>query len=171
MLRTTVPRGTVPDQAEQVAPLLKALADPVRLRLMSLVASHPGGEPACGPGRRVDLSQPTISHHLKVLHENGLLDREKRGVVGLLPGPRQGAGQPRRPDRFPGGFPPAFARYLTRRATGDYPCTGHFHRLSSINDEEPEPLDRADAETYASWFKALADGTRVQLVSLLARSR
>jgi DNA-binding transcriptional ArsR family regulator len=36
--------------------------------------------------------------------------------------------------------------------------------------KNPEPLDRADAETYASWFKALADGTRVQLVSLLARS-
>ena len=36
--------------------------------------------------------------------------------------------------------------------------------------KNPEPLDRADAETYASWFKALADGTRVQLVSLLARA-
>ena len=68
-------------QAEQVAPLLKALADPVRLRLMSLVASHPGGE-ACGCdlADTFDLSQPTISHHLKVLHDCGLLDRDKRGV-------------------------------------------------------------------------------------------
>ncbi len=68
-------------QAEQVAPLLKALADPVRLRLMSLVASHPGGEACvCDLTDAFDLSQPTISHHLKVLHESGLLDREKRGV-------------------------------------------------------------------------------------------
>ena len=68
-------------QAEQVAPLLKALADPVRLRLMSLVASHPGGEACvCDLNETFDLSQPTISHHLKVLHEAGLLDRDKRGV-------------------------------------------------------------------------------------------
>jgi len=69
------------DQAEQVAPLLKALADPVRLRLMSLVASREGGEACvCDLTDAFDLSQPTISHHLKVLHEAGLLDREKRGV-------------------------------------------------------------------------------------------
>jgi ArsR family transcriptional regulator, arsenate/arsenite/antimonite-responsive transcriptional repressor len=68
-------------QAEQLAPLLKALADPVRLRLMSLVASHPGGEACvCDLNGAFDLSQPTISHHLKVLHEAGLLDRDKRGV-------------------------------------------------------------------------------------------
>jgi ArsR family transcriptional regulator len=69
------------EQAQQVAPLLKALADPVRLRLMSLVASHPGGEACvCDLTGAFDLSQPTISHHLKVLHDAGLLDREKRGV-------------------------------------------------------------------------------------------
>jgi ArsR family transcriptional regulator len=67
--------------AERIAPLLKALADPVRLRLMSLVASHEGGEACvCDLNDAFDLSQPTISHHLKVLHEAGLLDREKRGV-------------------------------------------------------------------------------------------
>jgi ArsR family transcriptional regulator len=69
------------DAAERIAPLLKALADPVRLRLMSLVASHEGGEACiCDLNPAFDLSQPTISHHLKVLHEAGLLDREKRGV-------------------------------------------------------------------------------------------
>jgi len=69
------------EQAAQVAPLLKALAEPVRLRLMSLVASHPGGEACvCDLNDAFDLSQPTISHHLRVLHEAGLLDREKRGV-------------------------------------------------------------------------------------------
>ena len=69
------------DQAAQVTPLLKALADPVRLRLLSLIASHEGGEACvCDLGDAFDLSQPTISHHLKVLHDSGLLDRSKRGV-------------------------------------------------------------------------------------------
>jgi ArsR family transcriptional regulator, arsenate/arsenite/antimonite-responsive transcriptional repressor len=69
------------DQAERVAPLLKALADPVRLRLISLIASHAGGEvSACDLNDAFDLSQPTISHHLRVLREAGLLDRKKRGV-------------------------------------------------------------------------------------------
>ena len=68
-------------QAESVAPLLKALADPVRLRLLSLVASHADGEACvCDLNDAFDLSQPTISHHLKVLHDAGLLDRSKRGV-------------------------------------------------------------------------------------------
>ena len=69
------------EQAAQIAPLLKALAEPVRLRLMSLIASHPGGEACvCDLNEAFDLTQPTISHHLRVLHEAGLLDREKRGV-------------------------------------------------------------------------------------------
>ena len=69
------------EQAELVAPLLKALADPVRLRLMSLVASREGGEACvCDLNDAFELSQPTISHHLKVLHEAGLVDRDKRGV-------------------------------------------------------------------------------------------
>ena len=69
------------DAAERIAPLLKALADPVRLRLLSLVASHGDGEACvCDLNDAFDLSQPTISHHLKVLHEVGLLDRSKRGV-------------------------------------------------------------------------------------------
>jgi ArsR family transcriptional regulator, arsenate/arsenite/antimonite-responsive transcriptional repressor len=69
------------EQAEQVAQLMKALADPVRLRLMSLVASHADGEACmCDLTEAFDLSQPTISHHMKVLHEAGLVDREKRGV-------------------------------------------------------------------------------------------
>jgi ArsR family transcriptional regulator, arsenate/arsenite/antimonite-responsive transcriptional repressor len=66
-------------QAERVAPLLKALADP--LRLLSLVAARAGGEACvCDLADAFDLTQPTISHHLKVLHEIGLLDRTKRGV-------------------------------------------------------------------------------------------
>src|SRR4051812_11281414 len=69
------------DAAERIAPLLKALADPVRLRLLSLVAAHADGEACvCDLNDAFDLSQPTISHHLKVLHEAGLLDRSKRGT-------------------------------------------------------------------------------------------
>jgi ArsR family transcriptional regulator len=69
------------EQAEQVAPLLKALADPVRLRLMSLVASRAGGEACvCDLNDAFDLSQPTISHHMRVLYEAGLVERDKRGV-------------------------------------------------------------------------------------------
>ena len=69
------------DQAERLAPLLKALADPVRLRLVSIVAASEGGEACvCDLNDAFDLSQPTISHHLKVLHDAGLLDRSKRGV-------------------------------------------------------------------------------------------
>jgi len=69
------------EQAEQVATLFKALADPVRLRLMSLVASHEGGEACvCDLNDAFDLSQPTVSHHLKVLYEAGLVDRDKRGT-------------------------------------------------------------------------------------------
>src|SRR3954452_2621952 len=69
------------DAAERIAPLVKAIADPVRLRLLSLVASHSDGEACvCDLNDAFTLSQPTISHHLKLLHEAGLLDRDKRGV-------------------------------------------------------------------------------------------
>ena len=67
--------------AAGVVPMLKALAEPARLRLLSLVASHEGGEACvCDLNEALDLSQPTVSHHLKVLHDAGLLEREKRGV-------------------------------------------------------------------------------------------
>ena len=69
------------EQAERVAPLVKALADPVRLRLLSLIASHADHEACvCDLNDAFELSQPTISHHLKQLHAAGLIDREKRGV-------------------------------------------------------------------------------------------
>jgi ArsR family transcriptional regulator len=69
------------EAADRIVPLVKALADPVRLRLVSLVASHADGEACvCDLNDAFDLSQPTISHHLKLLHEAGILDREKRGV-------------------------------------------------------------------------------------------
>ena len=58
-----------------------ALADPVRLRLLSLIASHQDGEACvCDLNDAFDLSQPTISHHLKVLRQAGLLGSERRGT-------------------------------------------------------------------------------------------
>jgi len=66
--------------AAKLAKKLKALSDPGRLRLLSLVASHAGGEACvCDLSAGIDLSQPTISHHLKVLRTAGLLESERRG--------------------------------------------------------------------------------------------
>ena len=68
-------------EAERRAALLKALADPLRLRLLSIVASHEGGEACvCDLLECFELSQPTISHHLKVLREAGLITGERRAT-------------------------------------------------------------------------------------------
>ena len=69
------------DDAQQLARTLKALADPARLRLLSLIAAHEGGEACvCDLTEPVGLSQPTVSHHLRVLVSAGFLEREKRGT-------------------------------------------------------------------------------------------
>jgi ArsR family transcriptional regulator len=66
--------------AESLADALQVLADPARLRLLSLIASCPGSEAyGCDLTAPVGLSQPTVSHHLNVLHDAGLLERERRG--------------------------------------------------------------------------------------------
>lgn len=63
-----------------LAQMFKALGDPVRLRLLSLIASNPGGEACvCDISTPFNLTQPTISHHLKVLRSAGILDSERRG--------------------------------------------------------------------------------------------
>jgi ArsR family transcriptional regulator, arsenate/arsenite/antimonite-responsive transcriptional repressor len=68
-------------RAAELATMFKALGDPVRLRLLSLIASHPGGEACvCEISPTFDVSQPTISHHLKLLRSAGLLDCERRGT-------------------------------------------------------------------------------------------
>lgn len=68
------------ERAEELAGLLKAVADPTRLRLLSLVASTDDGEACiCDLTAPVGLSQPTVSHHMKILVEAGLLAREQRG--------------------------------------------------------------------------------------------
>jgi ArsR family transcriptional regulator len=80
-------------QAERLAQVFKALGDPTRVRLVSLIAAHADGEACvCDLTEPVGLTQPTVSHHLKQLVDAGLLNRETRGrwsyyrvVDGVLP--------------------------------------------------------------------------------------
>ncbi|MGH3327009.1 MAG: ArsR/SmtB family transcription factor [Streptomycetales bacterium] len=68
-------------RAVDLAGVFKALSDPVRLRLLSLIASHAGGEVCvCDLTGEFEVSQPTISHHLKVLREYGLVSAERRAT-------------------------------------------------------------------------------------------
>ncbi|MDT3442627.1 MULTISPECIES: helix-turn-helix transcriptional regulator [unclassified Pseudofrankia] len=69
------------DEAEQLAAVLKAIAVPARLRLLSMIYARDGGEACvCELTEPLGLTQPTVSHHLKVLVEAGLISRDKRGV-------------------------------------------------------------------------------------------
>ncbi|MGH3884005.1 MAG: metalloregulator ArsR/SmtB family transcription factor [Pseudonocardiaceae bacterium] len=69
------------EEAAELARVFKAIADPVRLRLLSLIASHAGGEACvCDLTGAFALTGPTISHHLKVLREAGLVGSERRGT-------------------------------------------------------------------------------------------
>ncbi len=75
--------------ATELARRVKAIADPTRLRLLSLIAASDSAVCMCDLIAPVGLSQPTVSHHLKILVEGGLLDRDKRGVwayYSLVPG-------------------------------------------------------------------------------------
>jgi ArsR family transcriptional regulator, arsenate/arsenite/antimonite-responsive transcriptional repressor len=70
-----------PQQSDAFAPMFKALGDPVRLRLLSMIASAGGGEVCvCDLTGEFSLTGPTISHHLKVLREAGLVDSDRRGT-------------------------------------------------------------------------------------------
>jgi ArsR family transcriptional regulator len=97
--------------AERLAAALRVLADPARLRLLSLIGAHPDGEACvCDLTAPLGLSQPTVSHHLKVLTEAGLVGREQRGkwvfywvlpepielIRGALSGPTAPKGKPKR---------------------------------------------------------------------------
>ena len=83
-----------PENAGSLAKSLRALANPTRLRLISMVAAHEGGEACvCDLTEPLGLSQPTVSHHLRVLTEAGFLDRTKRGTWAyytLIPGSLDG---------------------------------------------------------------------------------
>ncbi|MEX0984499.1 MAG: metalloregulator ArsR/SmtB family transcription factor [Actinomycetota bacterium] len=77
-------------EAERLADALKVVADPARLRLLSLLAADAGQMCVCDLTDPLALSQPTVSHHLKVLHDAGIVAREKRGrwvYYRLVPAP------------------------------------------------------------------------------------
>lgn len=79
-----------PPNAESLAASMKALADPARLRIISMIAAHADAEACvCDLTEPLGLSQPTVSHHLKVLTDAGYLTRSKRGTWAyyrLVPG-------------------------------------------------------------------------------------
>ncbi|WP_110180752.1 ArsR/SmtB family transcription factor [Nocardioides solisilvae] len=69
-----------PEEAQRLARTFKALGDPTRVRLLSLIAAHPEREACiCDLTDPVGLSQPTVSHHMKQLVDAGLVEREQRG--------------------------------------------------------------------------------------------
>jgi ArsR family transcriptional regulator len=110
-------------QADQIAPLLKALADPVRLRLMSLVASHAGGEACvCDLNDAFDLSQPTISHHLSCTTGTAGPRSAESGSTPVSRGARQR------------GCADLYTCHW-RFPSGPRVCLMHLHRFMSINDE------------------------------------
>jgi ArsR family transcriptional regulator len=68
------------EESERLAAALRVLADPARLRLLSILSASPGGEACvCNLTEPLGLSQPTVSHHMRVLSEAGLIEREQRG--------------------------------------------------------------------------------------------
>jgi ArsR family transcriptional regulator, arsenate/arsenite/antimonite-responsive transcriptional repressor len=70
-----------PEDAAQLAVLFRVLSEPARLQMLSLIAAQPNQEVcACELVESLDLSQPTISHHLKVMYKAGLLAKERRGT-------------------------------------------------------------------------------------------
>jgi ArsR family transcriptional regulator len=73
-------RALSPAEAERTAAMFKALGDPVRLRLFSLIVSRPAGEACVCEISDVGVSQPTVSHHLRKLKEAGLLTSQRRGT-------------------------------------------------------------------------------------------
>jgi ArsR family transcriptional regulator len=91
MSRTSISEGCCPgvtaevtcaaqSEAKRWAAIFKALSDPTRLQILSLVAGNPGGVCECNIVDCTPLSQPTISYHVKVLRGAGLLDVEKHGL-------------------------------------------------------------------------------------------
>jgi ArsR family transcriptional regulator len=83
--------------AQRLSTLLKVIADPTRLRLLSLLAAEDHGEACiCNLTEPVGLSQPTVSHHMKVLVDAGLLERDQRGkwaYYRLIPGALDAVGE------------------------------------------------------------------------------
>lgn len=111
------------DEAERLARMFKALGDPIRLRLLSMIASHEGGEAcvcelACGG---FSVTGPTISHHLKVLREAGLIEGERRGTWIYY---RAFTRRAQRARRCPPGGPAGSGEPVSRRLVAELVGTG-----------------------------------------------
>ncbi len=72
--------AVTPDQAERIALVARALSDPIRVQLVDVLGKHAGKVCVCELTPLFDVSQPTVSHHLKVLREAGLVDVERSGL-------------------------------------------------------------------------------------------
>lgn len=131
-----------PEHAAGVVPMLKAIADPARLRLLSLILSHDAGE-ACVDDllAHFDLSQPTISHHLKVLHEAGLVNRDKRGTWVYY------AARPEAMAALAGLFAPATASTRAQSWRAHRP---EQHRPPDARRRQPAPGRRPSGQQQAS---------------------
>lgn len=81
MIDTKVSPGLSPSEAGAIADRLKALANPVRLRMVDLIRSRGGDLCVCEIEAHFDLAQPTISHHMKVLREAGFLESRREGAM------------------------------------------------------------------------------------------
>jgi ArsR family transcriptional regulator len=72
--------AVTPTEARRIASITRALSDPIRVQLVDVLRKHAGKVCVCELTPLFDVSQPTVSHHLKVLHEAGLVDVERRGL-------------------------------------------------------------------------------------------
>jgi ArsR family transcriptional regulator len=86
------PRPLPPQSQKRLAAVFQALADPTRLEILRLLAAQPGPTCVCDVVDHFDLAQPTISHHLKVLREAGLLRASRRGIWSFYEVDRKGLG-------------------------------------------------------------------------------
>ena len=75
----TLDQAVARDEAERIAKLFKALPDPTRVQLLGLLRARPGGECGCDLTGPLGISQPSVSYHVQILHEAGLVTKERRG--------------------------------------------------------------------------------------------
>lgn len=152
------------DVASRVATVLKSLADPLRLRMLSLISTTPGGEACvCDIATVADVSQPTVSHHLKVLKDTGVLTAQRRGtwvyyrvapdlagaVAGLL-----------------SGFAPAVSASAGERTGGLVDVEDRLTRVADELEHEvpgagPETVLRTVRESYTALARTGSDGERL----------
>lgn len=153
-----------PDAAASVARALKALSDPLRLRMLSAIASDPRGESCvCDLAELADVSQPTVSHHLKVLKDVDVLTSERRGTwvwYRIAPGRRSAVtalldsfapatvAEPRRNDQEDAGLRPDYDSRVTRLA-------------EELAAEVPELAESTVTITVRESYTALARSARV----------